>query len=104
MPDDAGRKAIFRAVASKQGITDEDEVESMLNGASGRKLSQPAHIRQAMQEIGLGATLAPINMFDILVKPGDVLMAEDAWQDLSFEVALDSGSVVHVCSPADCQG
>ena len=25
-------------------------------------------------------------------------MAGDSWQDLEFEVALDSGAVVHVCS------
>ena len=32
-----------------------------------------------------------------------VLVAtNDQWEDLGFEVALDSGSVVHVCAPADC--
>jgi hypothetical protein len=32
------------------------------------------------------------------------LINNDAWEDLEFEVALDSGSVVHVCAPADCPG
>ena len=26
------------------------------------------------------------------------------WEDIEFEVALDSGSVVHVCGPSDCPG
>ena len=26
----------------------------------------------------------------------------ETWEDLDFEVALDTGSVVHVCAPADC--
>ena len=28
----------------------------------------------------------------------------ETWEDLEFEVAFDSGSVVHVCAPADCPG
>ena len=32
------------------------------------------------------------------------MAASDAWEDLEFEVALDSGSVVHVCSLGDCPG
>ena len=32
----------------------------------------------------------------------EILISEDAWQDIEFEVALDSGSVVHVCSVTDC--
>ena len=34
----------------------------------------------------------------------EVLINEDAWRDIEFEVALDSGSVVHVCSIEDCPG
>ena len=29
---------------------------------------------------------------------------EEAWEELEFEVALDSGSVVHVCALSDCPG
>ena len=32
------------------------------------------------------------------------MVNNDAWDDLEFEVVLDSGSVVHVCAPADCPG
>ena len=31
-------------------------------------------------------------------------MAGDSWSDMEFEVALDSGAVVHVCAPEDCPG
>ena len=34
-----------------------------------------------------------------------VFLSGDAWTDLEFEEALDSGSaVVHACSPQDCPG
>ena len=33
-----------------------------------------------------------------------MLIINDAWEDLEFEVALDSWPVVHVCAPADCPG
>ena len=29
---------------------------------------------------------------------------DSPWKDIEFEVALDSGSVVHVCAPDDCPG
>ena len=42
--------------------------------------------------------MAPLNLFEI--KEDDpILLADDAWTDLEFEVALDSGAVVHVCAP-----
>ena len=28
----------------------------------------------------------------------------EQWEDLEFQATLDSGSVVHVCAPADCLG
>jgi hypothetical protein len=43
----------------------------------------------------------------ILIKEQDPLMpvlGGDEWSDLEFEVALDSGAVVHVCAPSDCPG
>ena len=35
-------------------------------------------------------------------KDSVLVATNDQWEDLGFEVALDSGSVVHVCAPADC--
>ena len=36
--------------------------------------------------------------------PEQILVNEDAWQDHEFDLALDPGSVVHVCSIDDCLG
>ena len=38
-----------------------------------------------------------------LAEPEQILLNE-TWKDIEFEVALDSGSVVHVCAPEDCPG
>ena len=43
-----------------------------------------------------------MNLFEIHEK--DPLYNIDDWNDLEFEVALDSGAVVHVCGPGDCPG
>ena len=101
----AGRRAILKAVAERQGIDDPDIVEDMLHNRSDQKIDVPVGLRGALSEIGLGHTMLPINL--MLVKEqglDQVLMANDAWEDIEFEVALDSGSVVHVCAPGDCPG
>ena len=53
----------------------------------------------AFSGIGLSHVMAPINLMMTWEKGGHVLMTDDAWQDIEFEVAPDSGSVVHVCAP-----
>ena len=35
--------------------------------------------------------MAPINLMMTVEKGGQVLMTNDAWEDIEFEVALDSG-------------
>ena len=45
--------------------------------------------------------IAPINLLTI-TEPEQILINNDAWADIEFEVALDSGAVVHVCAPSDC--
>ena len=100
----AGRRAILRAVAEKQGITEEDDLEDLYSGKSGRKLDVPHEFRSALQDAGLGDCLAPMNILTA-VERGHVLPIQSStWTDLEFEVALDSGSVVHVCAPDDCPG
>ena len=47
--------------------------------------------------------MAPINVMETLETPA-ILMAQEEWNDLEFEVALDSGAVIHVCSLTDCPG
>ena len=49
----------------------------------------------------MGPSLEPLNLFDVIEK--DQILAAD-WSDLEFEVALDSGAVVHVCSLDDTPG
>ena len=48
--------------------------------------------------------MAPVKLMMTVEKGGQVLMTNVAWEDIEFEVALDSGSVVHVCAPDDCPG
>ena len=75
----------------------------MLYDRSDRKIGVPTGQRGALSEIGLGHTMAPIN-FMMVKEQGQVLMANDAWEDIEFEVAFDTGSVVHVCAPGDRPG
>ena len=41
----------------------------------------------------------------MMTRDKDAILAatNEAWENLEFDVALDSGSVVHVCAPADCR-
>ena len=39
-----------------------------------------------------------------VVEKASILVNTEAWEDIEFEVALDSGSVVHVCAPSDIPG
>ena len=101
----AGRCAIFKAVAERQGISDPDTVEDMLHDRPDRKIVVLAGLRGALNEIGLGHTMAPVNRMLVKEQSLDqVLMANDAWEDIEFKVVLDPGSLVHVCAPGDCPG
>lgn len=98
-----GKRAIVAAIAGKEGVHDAAEVERIYNGTSDQKLRVPRSWREALRGIGMEEMLAPINI--VIVRDHDsVYVADEAWHDLEFEVALDSGSVVHVCSLDDCRG
>jgi hypothetical protein len=104
--ESAGRRAIIQAVATKLGVTDPKTIERLANGTAHREelLNVPAHLRSAMCDAGLHAAMAPVNIITALEKDA-VLVADDAlWEDIVFEVALDSGAVVHVCGPSDSPG
>ena len=48
-----------------------------------------------------------LNLFEVSDPQGSdsqVLANEQEWQDIEFEVALDSGSQDHVCDEEDCPG
>ena len=62
----------------------------------------PSHLRIAMCEIALHEALLPINV--VTTVENSLLIADEACSDIEFEVALDSGAVIHVCSPDDCPG
>ena len=64
----------------------------------------PAYLRNVLSDIGLSDAIAPLNLFEVVGGAEPLLLAGDTWNDLEFEVALDSGAVVHVCSPEDCPG
>ena len=97
----SGKKTILKAVAERLGITDDEEIQSMVEGKSETKLRVPRDLRSALVGVGLGPSLEPLNLFDVIEK--DQILAAD-WSDLEFEVALDSGAVVHVCSLDDTPG
>jgi hypothetical protein len=100
----AGKRAILKAVAEKQGIVDEDELERLYEGKSEHKLRLPPSLHRALQQIGLGDRLAETNI--LTTNDPIALFPVDAteWEDIEFEVALDSGAVVHVCAPNDIPG
>ena len=66
------------------------------------KLHVPMNMRRVLREVGLGDALAEINI--LTVSGPQEILATTAWEDIEFKVALDSGSVVHVCAPADIPG
>jgi hypothetical protein len=98
----AGRRAVVKALAAKQRIEGDDELEEVYSRKSEHKLVVPRSMRDTLRSIGLGDILAPLKLI-IAVGPQHTLVNE-TWQDIEFEVALDSGSVVHVCSVDDCPG
>ena len=57
-----------------------------------------------MCSVGLSQVLALVKLVMTNEKESILTATNEALEDLEFEVALDSGSVVHVCAPADCPG
>ena len=98
-----GRRAILQAVAKQQGITGDDKLERLYSGESEVKLRAPRHVRLAMIDVGFESTLALVSML-LFAEHEQILLSGEAWKDIEFEVALDSGSVVHVCSMDDVPG
>ena len=55
----AGRRAVLRAVAKRQGLNDDDIVEDMLHGRSGQKIDLPSGLFGVFNEIGLSHVMDP---------------------------------------------
>ena len=101
---DSGRRAILSAMAAKQGVSSDHEIDDLLSGTAERRLQVPTYLRNVLSDIGLGDVIAPLNFFELVGCVSPLLLASDSWSDLEFEVALDSGAVVHVCSLEGCPG
>ena len=56
-----------------------------------------------MIDVSLESASALVNML-VSPKPEQILLSDEAWKDIAFEAALDSRSVVHVCSMDDVPG
>ena len=90
----AGKRAVVKALAAKQGIEDDSELERLYSGSSEQKLVVPRGMRGTLRSIGMGYILAPLNLITA-VEPQHILVNETR-RDLEFEVAIDSGAVAHV--------
>ena len=56
-----------------------------------------------MIDVGLESSLAPVLMLTF-AEPEQTLLSDESWKDIEFEVALDSGIVVHFCFMDDVPG
>ena len=48
----AGRRAIIKAVAGQQGITEDDDLERLYARRTEVKVKSPRHVRQAIIDVG----------------------------------------------------
>ena len=99
---DSGRRAILNAVAMKQGMISDQDVDDFFDVSSKRRIQVPGYLQNVLRDIGLGEVMAPLNLFEIAAVDEPLLVAGDSSSDIEFEVALDSGAVVHVCALEDC--
>ena len=93
----------MKAVVAKLGIVDEDQLELLYSGSPDVKLKVPNALRRMMEDVGLGSAFAPVNILTV-ADPQEILVNTAVREDIEFEVAFDSGSVVHVCAPSDIPG
>ena len=54
---DSGHRAILKAMAMKQGMFSDQDVDDLLDGSSDRRIHVPAYLRNVLQDIGLGEAL-----------------------------------------------
>ena len=62
----------------------------------GRSIPSPEIVSKPLGLLGM------LNVFE--AEDMELLVNEREWEDVEFEVALDSGSIVNVCHPDDCPG
>ena len=97
----SGELSVIRAVAAANGIKSEDTIQQIAKGESDLKLGAPHQVRELLHAMDLAHFLAPVNLL-FGKSQGSIFVADQqAWDDIEFEVALDSGSVVHVAAEGD---
>ena len=63
----SGRLAILKAMALKQGMFSDQDFDDILDGSSERRLHVPTYLQRVLQDIGLNKTMAPLNLFEIVM-------------------------------------
>ena len=76
--DDSECRVVLRAIAEKQGITSEHELDRLADGSPDERLRVPAHLRGALGKLGLQGALAPLNLFEIK-EEDPILLAGQTW-------------------------
>ena len=80
----SGRRAILFAMAAKQGVSSEQDIDDLMNGTSERRLQVPAYLRNVLGDIGLSDAIAPQNLFEVVGGAEPLFLAGDTWSDLEF--------------------
>ena len=63
---DSGRRPILSAMAAKQRVSSEQEIDNLLSGMVERRFQLPAYSRNVLSDIGLGDAIAPLNLFEVV--------------------------------------
>ena len=63
------------------------------------------HALQQVRFDGIDVPIKGLHNFEVIDPMGDsAVLNNETWEDVEFEVALDSGSQDHVCDATDCLG
>ena len=81
-----------------EGNTAPNRVSDTFDSADSLPTRQSIPTPQVVQK-AMGPQINLLELEDV-----ELLVNEQEWEDVEFEVALDSGSIVNVCHPDDCPG
>ena len=95
--NDAGKMAILKAVAERHSVVGMEKLRGLASGEAPdeERLCVLSHLRGALCDIGLHCAIVPINVMET-VETQAIFIANEDWNDLEFEVALDSGAVIMI--------
>ena len=88
----SARIAVLRSVTNMvMGNQSEEELTKILAGESEVKVKAPANVRMLMDQMGMGhAVEQPFHILTTSDESAVLVADEEPWEDLEFEVALDS--------------